>query len=160
MTVRAWLSNSTLIGPRSDDDVLALAEAFPIPGKGPGDWEACTDAIAELRGLHLSAGMRESSSSSTKSRYPCWLSTPKGRRRSTGLNAVRTSAEHPHENFAGWTMDQDCGEFWRRITLEMGKSQPDHMHARSIRLEHMRQQFRLGLDHRGEPLGCPTEWPE
>ena len=58
VTVRAWLSNSTLIGPRSDDDVLAIADAFPIPGKHPGDWKACTEAIAELRGLHLSAGMR------------------------------------------------------------------------------------------------------
>jgi hypothetical protein len=57
-TIRAWLSNSTLIGPRSDDDVLAIAEAFPLPGKGPSDWKACTEAISELRGLHLSAGMR------------------------------------------------------------------------------------------------------
>ncbi len=58
VTVRAWLSNLALIGPRSDDDVMAIAEAFPLPGKGPSDWKACIDAIAELRGLHLSAGMR------------------------------------------------------------------------------------------------------
>jgi hypothetical protein len=57
-TVRSWLTNSSLIGPRSDEDVLAIAEAFPLPRKTRADWKDCCDAISELRGLHLSAGMR------------------------------------------------------------------------------------------------------
>jgi hypothetical protein len=57
-TVRGWLSNPALIGPRSDDDILAIGDVFPLPGKGSSDWSACIEAISELRGLHLSAGMR------------------------------------------------------------------------------------------------------
>jgi hypothetical protein len=58
VTVRSWLTNSSLIGPRSDDDVFAIAEAFPLPNKTSKEWKSCCDAIGELRGLHLSAGMR------------------------------------------------------------------------------------------------------
>lgn len=58
VTIRAWLANPLLIGPRSDDDVMAIAEAFPLAGATDADWKACRDAISELRGLHLSAGMQ------------------------------------------------------------------------------------------------------
>lgn len=58
VTLRSWLTNPSLIGPRSDDDVLAIAKAFPIEGKSAADWKSCCEAISELRGLHLSAGTR------------------------------------------------------------------------------------------------------
>jgi hypothetical protein len=58
VTLRSWLTNKSRIGPRSDEDVLAIAKAFPLAGKSPADWQACCSAISELRGLHLSAGMR------------------------------------------------------------------------------------------------------
>jgi len=58
VTLRSWLTNSSLIGPRSEDDVLAIAQAFPLEGKSPADWKGCCEAISELRGLHLSAGTR------------------------------------------------------------------------------------------------------
>jgi hypothetical protein len=58
VTVRSWLVNDALIGPRSDDDVIAIGEAFPVPGKTEKDWRSCCDAISELRSLHLSAGSR------------------------------------------------------------------------------------------------------
>jgi hypothetical protein len=57
-TIRSWLTNPSLIGPRSDDDVIAISQAFPLEGKSLADWKGCCDAISELRGLHLSAGMR------------------------------------------------------------------------------------------------------
>lgn len=57
-TVRGWLMDDARIGPRSDDDVNAIAATFPLPGKGPRDWKSCCDAISELRGLHLSAGAK------------------------------------------------------------------------------------------------------
>jgi len=58
VTLRSWLTNPSLIGPRSEDDVLAIAKAFPIEGKSPADWKGCCEAISELRGLHLSAGTK------------------------------------------------------------------------------------------------------
>ena len=58
VTLRSWLTNSSLIGPRSEDDVLAIAKAFPLSGKSAADWKGCCDAISELRGHHLSAGMK------------------------------------------------------------------------------------------------------
>jgi hypothetical protein len=58
VTLRSWLTNPSLIGPRSEDDVLAIAKTFPLAGKSPGDWKGCCDAISELRGHHLSAGMK------------------------------------------------------------------------------------------------------
>jgi hypothetical protein len=58
VTVRSWLVNDALIGPRSDEDVIAIGEAFPISGKTDKDWRSCCDAIDELRSLHLSAGSR------------------------------------------------------------------------------------------------------
>jgi hypothetical protein len=55
-TVRAWLTEAELIAPRSTKDVMAIASAFPLRGKGQADWQACCDAIDELRSLHVSAG--------------------------------------------------------------------------------------------------------
>lgn len=58
VTLRSWLTNPSLIGPRSDDDVLAISHEFPLEGKSAADWKGCCDAISEIRGLHLSAGAR------------------------------------------------------------------------------------------------------
>jgi hypothetical protein len=58
VTLRSWLTNTSLIGPRSDDDVLAISHEFPLEGKSAADWKGCCDAISEIRGLHLSAGAR------------------------------------------------------------------------------------------------------
>jgi hypothetical protein len=58
VTVRSWLVNDALIGPRSDDDVTAIGEAFPVAGKTDKDWRSCCHAISELRSLHLSAGSK------------------------------------------------------------------------------------------------------
>jgi hypothetical protein len=55
-TVRAWLTDAELIAPRSTKDVMAIASAFPVRGKNEADWQACCDAIGELRSLHVSAG--------------------------------------------------------------------------------------------------------
>jgi hypothetical protein len=57
-TVRSWLVNDALIGPRSDEDVVAIGEAFSVPGKTEKDWRTCCGAISELRSLHLAAGSR------------------------------------------------------------------------------------------------------
>ncbi|GLI94666.1 DrmE family protein [Methylocystis echinoides] len=56
MTIRSWLANSSLIGPRSEHDIHAIAEAFPVRGRTKADWQACCDAIAQLRALHIRAG--------------------------------------------------------------------------------------------------------
>jgi hypothetical protein len=55
-TIRAWLTDDELIAPRSTKDVIAIASAFPLRGKSQSDWQACCDAIDELRSLHVSAG--------------------------------------------------------------------------------------------------------
>jgi len=57
-TLRSWVTDPNRIGPRSDADVLAIAQAFKLPGKSDADWKACCDAIRELRGIHLAAGAR------------------------------------------------------------------------------------------------------
>jgi hypothetical protein len=57
-TIRGWLKSESRIGPRSKADVLGIAEAFPIDGAGERRWEDCAEAIAEIRGLHLSAGAK------------------------------------------------------------------------------------------------------
>jgi hypothetical protein len=57
-TIRSWLTDETLIGPRSTDDVIAISAAFPLLGKTDADWTACGQAISELRSLHLSAGAK------------------------------------------------------------------------------------------------------
>jgi hypothetical protein len=58
VTLRSWVTNKNLIGPRSEDDVLAIARSFPSSDRTVADWKDCWNAISELRGLHLSAGMR------------------------------------------------------------------------------------------------------
>jgi hypothetical protein len=57
-TIRGWLKSESRIGPRSKADVLGIAEAFPIEGAGERRWEDCAEAIAEIRGLHHSAGAK------------------------------------------------------------------------------------------------------
>ena len=56
MTIRGWLRDLTYIGPKSDDDVLAIAEAFPMKGTTDADWQRCIAGISKVRGLHLRAG--------------------------------------------------------------------------------------------------------
>lgn len=56
VTIRAWLKNEALIGPRSQDDLQAIAKAFPTTGARQADWQACGEAIRELRALHIWAG--------------------------------------------------------------------------------------------------------
>jgi hypothetical protein len=58
LTIRQWLFNESLIAPRSEEDILAIAEAFPIPGKVERDWRACCETAQKLRGLHGRAGFR------------------------------------------------------------------------------------------------------
>jgi hypothetical protein len=57
-TVRGWLRSESRIGPRSKADLLGIAEAFPSDVVGERRWEDCADSIAEIRGLHLSAGAK------------------------------------------------------------------------------------------------------
>jgi hypothetical protein len=57
MTIRGWLRDKSYIGPKSGDDVLAIAEAFPVKGATDADWQRCADAITRVRGLHLNAGV-------------------------------------------------------------------------------------------------------
>jgi hypothetical protein len=58
LTIRQWLFNESLIAPRSEEDILAIAEAFPIRGKTGKDWRACCEAAQKLRALHGRAGFR------------------------------------------------------------------------------------------------------
>jgi hypothetical protein len=67
-TIRSWLTNDNVIGPRTEDDVLAIAQAFPISGRSEGDWHTCWEAIEELRSLHISCGSRLSDLIEKKSR--------------------------------------------------------------------------------------------
>jgi hypothetical protein len=57
-TIRGWLKSESRIGPRSKADVLGIADAFPVEGAGERRWDDCADAIAEVRGLHLSIGTK------------------------------------------------------------------------------------------------------
>ncbi|MBO4224741.1 DrmE family protein [Bradyrhizobium neotropicale] len=56
-TVRAWLRNLELIGPRNVTDVETIAELF---GQGfqEREWETCRAAIVEVRRHHIAAGAR------------------------------------------------------------------------------------------------------
>lgn len=58
VTIRAWLCRESLIGPRSQDDLYAIARAFGTSAVKPADWQACSDAIREVRALHQTAGAR------------------------------------------------------------------------------------------------------
>ncbi len=57
-TIRGWLKSESRIGPRSKADVLGIAETFSMEGASERRWEDCAEAIAEVRGLHLSAGAK------------------------------------------------------------------------------------------------------
>jgi hypothetical protein len=56
-TVRAWLRNPELIGPRNVTDVETIAELFgqDFPER---EWEMCRAAILEVRRHHIAAGAR------------------------------------------------------------------------------------------------------
>ncbi len=56
-TIRGWLRNPQIFGPRQYSDIDAIADAFgsTIPA---ARWEACSLAIHKLRGLHITAGNR------------------------------------------------------------------------------------------------------
>lgn len=57
VTIRYWLLDEGVIGPRLRDDISIIVEAA---GERPDDkkWDECWDAIVRLRGLHMQAGMR------------------------------------------------------------------------------------------------------
>jgi hypothetical protein len=56
-TIRSWLKNTDLIGPRQTSDIEGIAEAF---GEDYSDrqWNDCIAAVSLLRSLHVSAGTR------------------------------------------------------------------------------------------------------
>jgi hypothetical protein len=57
VTIRYWLLDEGVIGPRLRDDISIIVEAA---GERPDDkkWDECWDAIVRLRGLHMQAGMQ------------------------------------------------------------------------------------------------------
>jgi hypothetical protein len=57
VTIRCWLYEESVIGPRSRDDVSIIVEAA---GLQPEDkrWQECWDAIIRLRSVHMRAGMQ------------------------------------------------------------------------------------------------------
>jgi hypothetical protein len=57
VTVRYWLLDEGVIGPRSQDDVSIIVEAA---GQQPDDkkWQECWEAIRRLRSVHMQAGSR------------------------------------------------------------------------------------------------------
>ncbi|WP_338501521.1 DrmE family protein [Sphingomonas kaistensis] len=57
VTIRYWLLDDGMIGPRSQDDISIIVEAA---GEQPDDkkWQECWDAIVRLRTLHMRAGMQ------------------------------------------------------------------------------------------------------
>jgi hypothetical protein len=55
-TIQSWLKYSEMIGPKSKEDLLAICDAFAPAKEDAAKWEACWDAICELRSLHISAG--------------------------------------------------------------------------------------------------------
>lgn len=57
-TVRSWVFGKNLIGPRTEDDIHAIARAYPVASYSDRDWAECWNAIRELRALHISAGNR------------------------------------------------------------------------------------------------------
>lgn len=57
VTVRYWLLDDGVIGPRSYEDIALIVEASG--GKPDADiWAKCWDSIIQLRSLHMRAGMR------------------------------------------------------------------------------------------------------
>lgn len=57
-TIRSWVFGKNLIGPRTEDDIHAIARAYPTASYGERDWTECWNAIRELRSAHISAGNR------------------------------------------------------------------------------------------------------
>jgi hypothetical protein len=57
-TIRSWVFGKNLIGPRTEDDIHAIAQAYPKASFGERDWADCWNAIRELRSAHISAGNR------------------------------------------------------------------------------------------------------
>lgn len=57
MTLRSWLQSDDRLGPRTREDLFGIAKAFPADGASDAQWNACWDAICQLRGLHQSCGM-------------------------------------------------------------------------------------------------------
>jgi hypothetical protein len=57
-TIRGWLRSESCIGPRSKTDLLGIREAFPVNAASERLWDDCAAAVAEIRGLHLSAGAK------------------------------------------------------------------------------------------------------
>ncbi|MGN3973643.1 DISARM anti-phage system protein DrmE domain-containing protein [Tsuneonella sp. SYSU-LHT278] len=57
VTIRYWLLDDGVIGPRSQDDLSIIVEGA---GGQPDDriWSECWDAICRLRSLHMRAGMK------------------------------------------------------------------------------------------------------
>jgi hypothetical protein len=57
VTIRYWLLDEGVIGPRLRDDISIIVEAA---GERPDDkkWDECWDAIVKLRGLHMQAGQQ------------------------------------------------------------------------------------------------------
>ena len=57
-TIRSWIFSKNLIGPRTEDDIQAIARAYPTAPFDDREWNNCWNAIRELRALHISAGNR------------------------------------------------------------------------------------------------------
>jgi hypothetical protein len=55
-TIRAWMRNPDVIGPRYRHDLVCIAEAFAPRKFTPGKWDLCWDAIRDLREAHIAAG--------------------------------------------------------------------------------------------------------
>ena len=56
-TIRSWLRNPLMFGPRQYSDLDVIAEAFGSAFPATR-WDACSRAIHDLRSLHISAGSR------------------------------------------------------------------------------------------------------
>ncbi len=54
-TIRSWLRNPNIFGPRQLSDVDVIAGAFG-DGVAPARWTDCVNAISELRSHHIAAG--------------------------------------------------------------------------------------------------------
>lgn len=57
VTIRYWLFDDGVIGPRSQDDISIIVETSGGKPDEP-QWAECWDAISRLRSLHMRAGMR------------------------------------------------------------------------------------------------------
>src|SRR5262249_31902491 len=55
-TIRAWINNPEIFGPRQLSDIEGIADVFGDDTIGDEQWQQCIDAVRELRSLHVSAG--------------------------------------------------------------------------------------------------------